>query len=95
MAARGWLRRSEPAGTRALLKDSTALRRRNRLTRAGDRDNTVSDAEDGRDAMADEYKHGEMDITENEKTFQGFIKFFVWLFGISIGILIFLALFNS
>jgi hypothetical protein len=53
------------------------------------------DAEDGRDAMADEYKHGEMDITENEKTFQGFIKFFVWLFGISIGILIFLALFNS
>jgi hypothetical protein len=45
--------------------------------------------------MAEEYKHGEMDITEHEKTFQGFIKFFVWLFGISIGILIFLALFNS
>jgi hypothetical protein len=45
--------------------------------------------------MAEEYKHGEMDITEKEKTFQGFIKFFVWLFGISIGILIFLALFNS
>lgn len=45
--------------------------------------------------MAEEYKHGEMDITDQEKTFQGFIRFFVWLFGISIGILIFLALFNS
>jgi hypothetical protein len=48
----------------------------------------------GRRAMA-EYKHGEMDITEQEKTFVGFLKFFAWLFGITIGILIFLALFNS
>lgn len=42
-----------------------------------------------------EHKHGEMDITEQEKTFEGFIRFFVYLFGASIAILIFLALFNS
>jgi hypothetical protein len=44
--------------------------------------------------MAD-YKHGEMDITEHQKTFEGFIRFFVYLFGTSLGILIFLAIFNS
>ncbi len=42
-----------------------------------------------------EYKHGEMDITTQEKTFEGFIRFFVYLFGASAGILIFLAIFNS
>ena len=46
--------------------------------------------------MADnEYEHGKMDITEQEKTFEGFMKFWVYLFGGSIAILIFLALFNS
>ncbi len=44
--------------------------------------------------MAD-HEHGEMDITEQEKTFEGFIRFWVYLFGASIAILIFLALFNS
>lgn len=42
-----------------------------------------------------EHKHGEMDITEHEKTFEGFIRFFAYLFGASIAILIFLAIFNS
>lgn len=45
--------------------------------------------------MAEEYKHGEMDITAQEKTFEGFVRFFGYLFGTAIGILIFLALFNS
>jgi hypothetical protein len=42
-----------------------------------------------------EHKHGEMDITDHEKTFEGFIQFFVYLFGTALAILIFLALFNS
>jgi len=44
--------------------------------------------------MAD-HKHGEMDITEQEKTFEGFIKVSIWVSVISIGALIFLALVNS
>ena len=39
--------------------------------------------------------HGQMDIAEHERTFEGFIRFWVLVFGVSIGILIFLALFNS
>ncbi len=42
-----------------------------------------------------EHKHGEMDITEQERTFVGFLRFFFYLFAASIAILIFLALFNS
>ncbi|MBD3625182.1 MAG: aa3-type cytochrome c oxidase subunit IV [Rhodobacteraceae bacterium] len=42
-----------------------------------------------------EHEHGKMDITEQEKTFEGFIKFWIWLFGISVAILLFLAIFNS
>lgn len=42
-----------------------------------------------------EHKHGEMDITEQKRTFEGFLRFFVFLFGISALILIFLALFNT
>jgi hypothetical protein len=48
--------------------------------------------------MADqnaEHKHGSMDIRDHEKTFAGFIRMSVWVTGISIGILIFLALVNS
>lgn len=44
--------------------------------------------------MAD-YKHGEMDIRVQEKTFAGFIRMVSWGAGISIGILIFLALANA
>lgn len=42
-----------------------------------------------------EHKHGEMDITAQEKTFGGFIKVSAWVAGISIFVLIFLAVFNS
>lgn len=42
-----------------------------------------------------EHEHGSMDVTEQEKTFEGFIKVSIWVAGISIGALIFLALFNS
>ncbi len=42
-----------------------------------------------------EYKHGSMDISNQEKTFKGFIKGGIWLAGISIGVLVFLAIFNS
>ena len=42
-----------------------------------------------------EHEHGSMDTTEQEKTFEGFIKFVVWGTAISIGILIFLALANA
>lgn len=42
-----------------------------------------------------EYKHGEMDVTTHEKTFEGFIRFATWGAGISIGTLIFLALVNG
>ena len=42
-----------------------------------------------------EYKHGEMDVSGNQKVFEGFVK---WVFGVgafSVGVLIFLAIFNS
>jgi hypothetical protein len=42
-----------------------------------------------------EHAHGSMDIREHEKTFAGFIKLSIWVAGISIGILMFLALANS
>ncbi len=42
-----------------------------------------------------EHKHGSMDIRAQEKTFAGFIKLSVWTAGISIGILIFMALVNA
>lgn len=44
--------------------------------------------------MAD-HKHGEMDITVQEKTFDGFIKGSTWVAGAAVFVLIFLAIFNS
>lgn len=44
--------------------------------------------------MAD-HKHGTMDIDSQEKTFAGFIKASIYVAAGAIGILIFLALFNS
>jgi hypothetical protein len=44
--------------------------------------------------MAD-HKHGSMDTREHEKTFAGFIRMSIWVAGISIGVLIFLALANG
>ena len=46
--------------------------------------------------MADEkHVHGSMDTTEQEKTFEGFIKFSVWVAAISIFILLFAYAING
>lgn len=42
-----------------------------------------------------EYKPGSMDITEQEKTFEGFVRWSVRVAVASILVLIFLAIFNS
>lgn len=42
-----------------------------------------------------EHKHGSMDIEVQKQTFVGFIKVSAYVAAGSIGILIFLALFNS
>jgi hypothetical protein len=41
-----------------------------------------------------EHKQGKMDTSVQEKTFAGFIRFSIWGAGISIAILIFMALAN-
>ncbi len=45
--------------------------------------------------MAEHHKHGEMDITVQEKTFEGFMKWSTRVAIISICVLIFMALVNS
>jgi Ni,Fe-hydrogenase I cytochrome b subunit len=47
------------------------------------------------DHHSGEHQHGSMDIRAQEKTFEGFIRLAVWVAGISIAILIFMALVNS
>jgi hypothetical protein len=47
------------------------------------------------EAIMAEHEHGKMDTTEQEKTFNGFVRWSVWGAAISIGVLIFLALANS
>ncbi|MCL4188715.1 MAG: aa3-type cytochrome c oxidase subunit IV [Rhodobacteraceae bacterium] len=42
-----------------------------------------------------EHKHGSMDIRAQERTFAGFMRMMVWGAGITIAILIFLALVNA
>ncbi len=42
-----------------------------------------------------EHEHGSMDIKVQEKTFDGFVKWSIYVAAVSIGVLIFLALFNS
>jgi hypothetical protein len=42
-----------------------------------------------------EYKSGEMDIREHEKTFEGFARWIVRVTIFSLCVLIFLAIFNS
>lgn len=44
--------------------------------------------------MAD-HEHGKMDIEDQEKTFEGFVRVTAWGAVISVGILIFLALVNA
>lgn len=42
-----------------------------------------------------DHKHGEMNIEVQEKTFEGFVNWVKWGVIVSLGILIFLAIFNS
>lgn len=42
-----------------------------------------------------EHKPGSMDISAQEKTFHGFIRMVTWGAGISIAVLIFMALANA
>jgi hypothetical protein len=42
-----------------------------------------------------DHQPGTMDIREQEKTFEGFIRMTIWGTGISIAVLLFLALANS
>jgi hypothetical protein len=42
-----------------------------------------------------EHQHGSMDIRSHEKTFAGFIRMSVWVAGIAIAVLIFMALVNA
>ena len=42
-----------------------------------------------------EHKHGTMDTTTQEKTFEGFVKVCIRVAAFSIAVLIFLAIFNS
>ena len=41
------------------------------------------------------HKHGDMDTSEQERTFAGFLKFAVWTAVICIALLIFVALLNA
>lgn len=41
------------------------------------------------------HEHGKMDVTSQERTFAGFVKVSAWVIGLSIGALIFMAIFNS
>jgi hypothetical protein len=49
----------------------------------------------GANMAEQKHEHGKMDISEQEKTFNGFVRWSVWGAAISIGVLIFLALANS
>lgn len=42
-----------------------------------------------------EHKHGEMDITTQTKTFQGFVKFVTWAVIVILAILVFMAIFTT
>lgn len=50
--------------------------------------------EHGECDMAD-HEHGKMDTTTQQKTFDGFMRMVTWGAGISIGVLIFIALVNG
>ncbi|KGB82088.1 MAG: aa3-type cytochrome c oxidase subunit IV [Confluentimicrobium sp.] len=42
-----------------------------------------------------EYKHGSMDITDHEKTFDGFIRFSTIVAGLAILVIVFIGLVNG
>ncbi len=41
------------------------------------------------------HKHGSMNVTEQEKTFDGFVRWSIRVGAFCIGVVIFLAIFNS
>ena len=45
--------------------------------------------------MAHEFEDQGSDVAEHQRTFEGFIRFWVYVFGAAIAVLIFLAIFNS
>jgi hypothetical protein len=45
--------------------------------------------------MAEHHPSGGTDAAEHQRTFEAFIRFWVWLFGGAIAVLIFLAIFNT
>ena len=45
--------------------------------------------------MADDYKHGTMDISAQEKTFAGFVRVMTWSAILIVIFLLLLALFNG
>ena len=45
--------------------------------------------------MADKHEHGKMDISEQERTFDGFVKMIAWGAGISILVIVFIGLVNG
>jgi len=42
-----------------------------------------------------DHKHGEMDIRDHERTFEGFLRFAMYVVLVAVAILIFLAVYNS
>ena len=42
-----------------------------------------------------EHEHSGTDVAEHQRTFEGFIHFWVYVFGAAIVVLIFLAIFNT
>ena len=45
--------------------------------------------------MAHEYEDQGSDVAEHQRTFQAFIRFWVYVFGAAAAVLIFLAIFNT
>ncbi|MCA8867710.1 MAG: aa3-type cytochrome c oxidase subunit IV [Rhodobacteraceae bacterium] len=42
-----------------------------------------------------EFKHGTMDVSAQQKTFHGFIRVAMWIIGLCLAALVFMAVFNS
>ena len=45
--------------------------------------------------MAEHHQGGQTDAAQHQRTFEAFIRFWAWLFGGAIAVLIFLAIFNT
>ena len=45
--------------------------------------------------MMHEYENQGADVADHQRTFEGFIRFWVYVFGAAVAVLVFLALFNS